>query len=298
MQASSKHAVDELTRKCDERGKQAHESELQVRGLRDQLAEREQRAAVSAIELHTLRDEVASMRERLEHAELATRSKCAALSDQVTKARATASDEHSLRVRHALSSERCESELDRLRRQANELVERLALVEDECRRRLEAAHAEKDAAVHSLRAELTRKQHLVEAMQAADPAAAAVATTSSALSDENAKLKQIVKQMRLEMEEMAAMRVPEKLPKVAKKEEEEEATTKRAESQLVNDVASQLALAKKSNRELQAQLDKMALQDDRAAAAVGVSKPSVTTDSAMINSHIKTLNDTISKSII
>jgi len=112
------------------------------------------------------------------------------------------------------------------------------------------------------------------------------------LREENEKLKQIIKQMREEMENLA--NEPEKLNKEVRvdrliPEKLEHAPIEQskglAKIEFEEDLKRQLLDAKQRNRQLQAQLDDYVMKQKL---------PDNITDNTIINSHMKSMSDTIS----
>jgi hypothetical protein len=112
------------------------------------------------------------------------------------------------------------------------------------------------------------------------------------LREENEKLKQIIKQMREEMENLA--NEPEKLDKevridrlIPEKLDLSAIDQPRglAKTEFEEDLKRQLLESKQKNRQLQAQLDDYVMKQKL---------PDNITDNTIINSHMKSMSDTIS----
>jgi hypothetical protein len=115
------------------------------------------------------------------------------------------------------------------------------------------------------------------------------------LREENEKLKQIIKQMREDMENLAnepeklvvnkearnEHLIPEKIEEILGKEK----PSGLARTEYEEDLKRQLLEAKQKNRQLQAQLDDYVMKQKL---------PDNITDNTIINSHMKSMSDTIS----
>lgn len=102
------------------------------------------------------------------------------------------------------------------------------------------------------------------------------------LKEENDKLKQIVKMMREEMENIANQ--PEQLLVQSIKVPEVQQMSKKTPNDFEEDLKHQLLETKQKNRQLQSQLDEVILNKKL---------PDSLADNTIINSHMKTLNETI-----
>jgi len=105
------------------------------------------------------------------------------------------------------------------------------------------------------------------------------------LKEENEKLKQIIKHMREEMENIANQ--PEQLQesKVQQQQQQPIIMNSKSQNDFEEDLKKQLFESKQKNRQLQVQLDDLVLNKKL---------PESLNDNVIINSHIKTLNETIS----
>jgi len=131
----------------------------------------------------------------------------------------------------------------------------------------------------SLEEKLVHKENVIRALQIAEPALNIVESETKRdavqLKEENEKLKQVVKQMREEMENLALNESPSASSTVATE----------ANAEFVKDLESQLLDVKQKNRQLQTKLDEYML---------AIKAPDSIPDNTIINSHIKTLNETVS----
>ena len=137
---------------------------------------------------------------------------------------------------------------------------------------------------------LAHKENVIKVLQSADPFAEISPLLDSnelfQVKEENDKLKSIIKQMREEMESIAFSgrnsSSHNKLP-----DQNETALVKplSANKEFENDLQKQLLDLKQRNRDLQSQIDDYLLKNKY---------PEKMTDNTVINTHIKSQNDTIS----
>lgn len=158
--------------------------------------------------------------------------------------------------------------------------------------------------VKVLEDQLTHKENVIKALQTAEPSMSLSHFESAEfqLKEENEKLKQIIKQMREEMENIASepeQRIPTKLNSNGYSEHKNNHDLVKPQPVLITtplvnpnagkvefeeDLKKQVLDLKQKNRHLQAQLDDIITKQKL---------PDNITDNTIINSHIKSLNDTI-----
>ncbi len=161
-----------------------------------------------------------------------------------------------------------ENEINKL--QMNEFNKQILESRDQCM-----------SQIKSLEEKLTHKENVIKVLQMKEPALNIVESENNKevqLKEENEKLKKIVKQMREDMENLALRELPPALSTATPIDVDNN-------NDFLKDLEIQLLDAKQKNRQLQAKLDEYML---------AIKAPDSIPDNTIINSHIKTLNETVS----